>query len=182
MNPLKKISIIISLFLLTGCAEKLDFNQFDDFTLTPVLTSALAYFKAQPFQFFDETGVQQNSKTEVLEFELFQDSFIVNNVVQMVFNAEFKNELDRDVHLQVDLLSNTSATIYSFKPIFVASRVSNPPAYEEAISIALTPSILNVTQVRIIASLEDTGTPMNPADTSEFELKSSITLFIESDL
>ena len=182
MNPLKKIWCLASIFLLISCAENLDFTQLDDFRLTPVLTSALAYFNAQPFQFFDESGVQQNNKEEVLEFELFQDSFIVNNVVEMVFNAEFKNELDRDVNLQVDLLSPTDATIYSFKPMFIARGDINPPAYEEAISIGLTPDILKVTKVRIRASLENTGTPMNPIDTSEFEFKSSVTLFIESEL
>jgi len=182
MKFIHKVSLILCLCFISSCAENLDFNQLDDFRLTPVLTSALAYFMAQPFQFFDETGVQQNSKTEVLEFELFQDSFIVNNVVQMVFNAEFKNELDRDVNLQVDLLSDTNTTIHSFKPMFIARGDINPPAYEEAISIALTPNILNVTKIRIRASLENTGTPMNPIDTSEFEFKSSVTLFIESDL
>lgn len=182
MNPLKNISLILSLCIITSCAESLDFNQLDDYVLKPILTSSLTYFTVKPFQFFDETGIQQNSREDIVAFDLFQDSIIVDNVVKMVFNAEFKNEFDRDVSIQVDFLDDDDALVFSFNPLFIESKDINPPPYETEIIFEENLELLEATKVRIIASLENTGSPMNPFDNVEFEFKSSVTLFIESDL
>jgi hypothetical protein len=182
MNPLKKVSIILSLFLISSCAEDLDFNQLDDYVFKPVFTSALTYFTVLPFQFFDSNGIQQNSREDITEFDLFQDNTIIDNVVKMVFNAEFKNEFDRDVHIEIEFLTDNNLSVYAFTPVFVESRDTNPPPYEAEIIFATNPDIFRATKVRIRASLENVGTPMNPFDTAEFELKSSITLFVQSDL
>ena len=99
----------------------------------------------------------------------------------MIFNAEFKNEFDRDVTIQVDFLNRNNIIIYSFSPIFVESFDVNPAPYEEEIIIANNLQVLNATQVKITASLENTTTQLNPTDTSEFDFKSSVTLFIESE-
>ena len=57
MNPLKKISVILSFIIITCCADSLDFNQIEDYKIKPVLTAALTFFSVQPFQFFNENGV-----------------------------------------------------------------------------------------------------------------------------
>ncbi|MBU3009869.1 hypothetical protein KO506_00450 [Polaribacter vadi] len=177
----KLIYFILSFFVFTSCAESLDFNQLDDYVVKPVLTSSLTYFKVSPIQFFDENGVQQNSREDITDFIVFENSFFRKNVVKMVFNAEFKNEFDRDAMIQVDFLDANNIAIYSFAPIIVESGDVDPPPYEEDIVIATNPNILSATKVRFRAFLEDTGTQMNPLDTSEFEFKSSVTLFVESD-
>lgn len=183
MKSLQKISLILSLFILNSCYESLDFNQIDDYVSKPVFTSALTFFKVIPAKFFDSSGtIQQNSITDVSDFEIFQNSFIRDNVVKIVFNAETKNEFDRDVTIQVDLLNENNTSVYSFTPIFVESNNINPPLFTEEIVIASNLNILNTTQVRIRAKLENTGTQMNPNDTSEFEFKSSVTFYIESKL
>ena len=182
MDSLKKVAVILNLIIITSCAESLDFEQVNDFVLKPVFTSALTYFTVQPFQFFDETGVQENSIEETSEIDLFQDSTIVENVVKMVFNAEFKNEFDRDVSIQVDFLNDQDLPVFSFTPIYVESEDLSPEPYEDEILLADNPDIYNAVKIRIRASLENTGTQMNPFDNTEFEFKSSITFFIESEL
>lgn len=182
MNPLKKVFIVINLLLIFSCSDSLDFNQLDDYVLKPVFTSALTYFTVLPFQFFDSNGVQQNSREDITEFDLFQNETITDNVVKMVFNAEFKNEFDRDVRIEIEFLTDSNISVYAFTPVFVESGDLNPPPYESEIVFADNLDIYNATKVRIRASLDNTGVPMNPFDTSEFELKSSITLYVESDL
>ncbi len=181
MRFYKLIYFLLSFFVFTSCAESLDFNQLDDYVVKPVLTSSLTYFKVTPKQFFDKYGVQLNNIEVITDFIAFENSYFRNNVVKMVFNAEFKNQFDRDATIQVDFLDDDNIAIYSFAPIIVKSRDVNPPPYEEEIVIANNPNILSVTQVRFKASLEVTGTDMDPKDTSEFEFKSSVTLFVESD-
>ncbi|WP_439132550.1 hypothetical protein [Polaribacter sp.] len=181
MNPLKKASVLLGFLLLTSCAENLNFSQIKDYVLQPILTSSLTFFSVQPSQFFDSNGVQQNSRQDITEFDLFQDSIISDNVVKMVFNATFKNEFDRGANIKIDLLNSSDDVVYNFSSIFIERRDLNPPAYEEEIILASNPDIFTATKVRIIASLENTGKPMNPLDTSEFEFKSSVTLFIATD-
>lgn len=182
MNPLKKISSIICLFILISCAESLDFDQIEDYRFEPVITVSLTYFTVLPFQFFDDNGIQQNSRTDITEFELFQDETIQDNVVKMVFNAEFKNEFDRDASIEVDFLNDNDELVFGFPQIYVESGDVTPPPYEAEIILNETPNLYNATKVRVRASLENTGTQMNPFDTSKFEFKSSITLFIQSEL
>ena len=99
----------------------------------------------------------------------------------MVFNAEFKNEFDRDVTIEISFLNENNREVYTFTKIAVESLDINPPAYEEEIDIILQPEILTASKVKIRASLEDIGVQMNPNEKTEFEFKSSITLFVESD-
>lgn len=182
MNPLKKNWFLVSIFLFLSCAENLDFTQIEDYRFRPVLTVALTYFTVQPFHFFDETGIQQNSRTDITEFDLFQDSFIEENVVKMVFNAEFKNEFDRNASIEIEFLDDNNSIVYVFAQIFVESGDVNPPAYEEELILEDNPNIYNANKIRIRATLENIGTQMNPFDTKEFEFKSSVTLFIDSEL
>lgn len=178
----KNIVLILSLLIVVSCSETLDFKQIEAYKLKPVLTAALVSFNAKPIQFFDANGtIQKNNISDIFEFKGFDENYIRNNVVKLVFNAEFKNEFDRDVTIQVDFLNSSNIIIYSFSPIFVESFDVNPPPYEEEIIIAKNLSVLNATQVKITASLENTTTQLNPNDPSEFDFKSSVTFFMESE-
>jgi hypothetical protein len=178
----RKLSFIVSFFLIFSCADSLDFNQIEGYVFKPIFTSALTFFTAVPAQFFDDNGNQINRKEDKADFDAFKYTYLRNNAVKLVFNAEFKNEFDRDVNIQVDFLDRNNIIIYRFTEIFVEKNTINPPAYEEEIIIADNRIILSATQVRIVAELEDTGVPLNANDTRIFEFKSSATLFIESDL
>lgn len=182
MQSLKKISFIFSLLIVTSCYNSLDFDQIEDYISKPIYTAALTYLNVVPAKFFDSTGtVQQNSISDVSEFGGFDNYIVRNNVVKMVFNAEFKNEFDRDVTFKVAFLNDNDNVTYAFTPIFVESNDLNPPPFEEEVIINSNSIILTTTQVKITAELEDTGTQMNPLDISEFELKSSVTFYLESE-
>jgi hypothetical protein len=182
MTPLKKISFLLSFLLIISCTEELDFDQVEDFVFEPVLTASLTYFTVQPFQFFDEFGNQKFTIEEVAGFQAFSNDFFTDSVIKIIFNAEFKNQFDRDVQIQVDFLDENNNVVYSFKPILVERKDVNPDPYKEEIIISEYPDILSTTQARVTASLEDTGVQMNSTDPSEFQFKSSITLFVQSEL
>jgi hypothetical protein len=181
MKPPIKISILLCFFLLTSCYESLDFNQLDDQVSKPVFTSALTYFTTVPAQFFDVNGNQKNSISDYTNFYGFQNSYIRENLVKLDFNAEIKNEFDREVTIQIDLLNSNNTVVYAFDAIIVESGDLNYLFFKE-IEIASQPNILNTERVRITARVEDTGSPMNANDTSEFVFKSSVTIFIESSI
>ena len=174
----KKICLVY-LFLLTSCYESLDFNLLNEFLVKPVFTLSLNYFSIVPSQFISSNGTQQISITDITEINGLQDVYITNDIVRLEFNAEIKNELDRGVTISVDFLDRIGGLTYSFTAITVESKGLDY-IYLEAIDIVAYPDILNTSKVRVKLELENTGAPFNLDDTSEFEFKSSATLFIES--
>lgn len=182
MKSLKIISFVLGFFLVTSCSDSLDFDQIDNYIYEPTFTSALTFFSVSPFQFFNPSGVQENEIIHIDDFQAFQRDFVRDNVIKVDFNAEYKNEFDRDITIIFEFLNNNMDLVYLAQPIFVEANDVSPPAYLEEIIIADYPDILNASFIRVKAAIEDTGTQMNPNDTSEFEFKSSITLFIKSEL
>jgi hypothetical protein len=176
-----KVSILLCFFVLSSCYEILDFNQLDDQVSKPVFTSALTYFTFVPAQFFDSNGNQKNSISDITNFYGFQNTYVKENLVMLYFNAEIKNEFDRDVTIKIDLLNNNNAVMYAFDPIIVESGDLNYLFFNEIV-IASNRNILNTEKVKITITIDDTGVPMNANDTSEFVFKSSVVAFIESSI
>lgn len=181
MKSIRLATIIFSIFILSSCAEKLDFDQVDDFVLKPVLTAPLTNFKLVPGQFFNVLGVQENRTEDITNFEVFNEKLIRDNVVKIDFIAEIKNDFDRDVTIDVDFLDENDNLVYNFTPIEVRSKDLNY-RYSEEIEISSNPSIKDTFKVKIVAELENTGTQMNPNSLEEFEFKSAVTVYIESEI
>ena len=175
----KKVCIILCFLMFCSCYESLDFKQLNNLVAKPVLTASLNYFSIVSSQFISSNGTQQISISDITDIRGLQDLYITNDVVSLEFNAEIKNELDRGVTITVEFLDRISRLTYSFTSVSVESNDLNY-IYFEAIDVLSYPNIVNTSKVKVTLALENTGTPLNPDDTSEFEFKSSVTLFIES--
>ena len=176
MKRLLQLSVICCLLVFNSCYEELDFDQINDYVYKPVITSSLTFFTVVPIQFFYAAGVQED-----LDFKVFEDSFVKNDIVKIDFSTLIKNEFDRDVTLDVSFLDDNNTLLYQFASIVIPAG-DLESTFTEEVFISTNPAIVNTTKVRIRAELEDTGTSMNPNDTSEIEGKSSVTLYIESEL
>jgi hypothetical protein len=181
MNSPHKISIVLCFFLLTSCYESLDFKQLDDFVAKPVFTSALNYFSIVPSQFLRSSNTQELSISDVTDIKGLQDSPFIDDVIKLDFNAEIKNELDRSVTITIELLDRFNQTAYSFTDIVVESKDIDF-IYLEEVLVAANPNVLNSSKVKVTLSIENTGDPINISDTSKFEFKSSVTIYIESGI
>ncbi|NVJ89201.1 MAG: hypothetical protein HWD82_07145 [Flavobacteriaceae bacterium] len=175
-----RILFITSALIFNSCAEDLDFDQVNDYVLRPIYTSALTSFTLLPAQLFDSNGVQQNSITDITNFEVFTDDFVKDNIVKIDFYSEIKNDFDRAVTINIDFLDRNNNVVYSFTPIQVQSKELDF-TYLEEIAIASNPTLSETFKIRVEAVLENTGTQMNPNSTEEFEFKSAITVYIEAD-
>lgn len=181
MKSILRISIICCFLVFNSCYEELDFDQINEYIYQPVITSSLTFFSVVPGQFFNAAGVQETSITSESDFRVFEDSFVKNDIVKIDFNTLIKNEFDRGFTINVSFLDDNNTLLYQFTSIVIpAGDLEN--TFTEEVFISTNPAIVNITKVRIRAELEDTGTNMNPNDTNEFELKSSVILYIESEL
>lgn len=179
MKPLKKTISFLCILLLFSCTEKLDFNQLDDYELTPVFTSSLAYFTILPIQFYDSTGtIEQTEVTDLSDFRVFENSFLKNNLIKLDFNVEVKNEFDREFTISVEFLDDNENITYQFQAINISAN-NLDYKYLEEIDVLVNANIKNTTKVKIKAEIESSTTPLNINDTSEFEFKSAVTLHLK---
>jgi len=172
-------SIIICFFLITSCYERLDFDQLDNFVSKPIFTFSLNYFSLVPYQFFTASGDQQIEISDIFDVKDLQNVYFLDDVVKLDFNAEIKNEFDREVSIVVEFFNKNNDVLYTFTPLVVESKVLDYIFLDE-IKISSNPDILDTSKVKITITLAETGIPLNINDTSEVEFKSSVTLYIES--
>jgi hypothetical protein len=181
MKPLKNTLYFICILLIVSCSKKLDFDQLDDYVLTPVYTSSLGYFTILPIQFFDETGtVEQTEISDLSGFRVFENTFLKNNLVKLDFNVEIKNEFDRNFRLNVEFLDDNDNITHKFSTLNINANNLNYTNLEE-IDVLTNLNIKNTTQVKVNAILESSTEPLNSASTSEFEFKSAVTIYIQKD-
>lgn len=180
MKRVLQLSVICCL-LFNSCYEELNFDQINDYVYKPVVTSSLIFFSVVPGQFFNDLGIQERSITSVSGFRVFEDSYVKEDIVKIDFSALIKNDFDRDVTIDVYFLDDNNTILYQFASIVTSARdLENN--YTEEVFVNTSPTIINTTKVKIRAELEDIGTSLNPNATSDFELKSSVTLYIESEI
>ena len=181
MNSIKVICFFLCSLCIISCSKNLDFSQIDDYVASPIYTFSLTYFKVTPSNFIDAvTGNEIDLPADVSDFKVFENEFIRKNLVKAVFNVEIKNELDRDVILQFNFLDDANNPVYQFDQINISANTLNF-TYEETLEVSTNENILNATRVSVKINLSPSVTPLEPSDTSEFEFKSSVILFIETN-
>ena len=159
--------------------SKLIFDQLDNFVSKPIFTFSLNYFSLVPYQFFTASGDQQIEISDIFDVKDLQNVYFLDDVVKLDFNAEIKNEFDREVSIVVEFFNKNNDVLYTFTPLVVESKVLDYIFLDE-IKIASNPDILDTSKVKITITLAETGIPLNINDTSEVEFKSSVTLYIKS--
>jgi hypothetical protein len=179
MSPKKLIPILFYFLAITSCVDNLDFSQIEDYSITPEYTVSLTYFTILPFQFFNQTGVQESQKTDITDFRVFDNSFTRDNLVKVDFNVEIKNEFDRNFTLQIDFLNENLNVTHHFKEIEVNANNLNYK-FNETIEVSTNPNIKNTTKVRVNV-IDNSSAPIESTDTTEFEFKSSAKFYIDTD-
>ncbi|MAD96593.1 MAG: hypothetical protein CMB99_04620 [Flavobacteriaceae bacterium] len=167
------------LLVFFSCVKDVDFDQTNGFVLSPVYRSAFTYFTATPAKFFDPSGtVQQNSISDVGRIDFFQNPTVAETLIQMDFLVEARNQFNRDFTITIEFQDDNGNPIYTLIPIIISANELNY-THTEVIDLRNNPQVFNTTQIVITAEVQDTGTPLNPSDTSEFEFESAIVFYIE---
>lgn len=87
-------SIIVAL-LFCSCASDLDFNQADNLKIEPVLVANLTYLEAKANDFIDN-GAEHDIVFDAVDFDVFRNNFLKDNLVKAQFDFEVENTIRRD--------------------------------------------------------------------------------------
>ena len=100
-------------FLLISCTKAIDFDQANDFKITPVIESSLIFLN-EPANRFLDNGVQIVSIQDSVEITFFDNKFIRENLIKADFVFETNNSINRGFQVQVDFLNELDQLVHEF--------------------------------------------------------------------
>lgn len=179
-KELKYIFIFLCFILLT-CTEEVDFDQANDFHVSPVVESSPIFFNESANQFVEE-GEGINTIQDDLLINIFNDQFIIDNLTKAEFVFDIVNSIDRSFSLQVEFL-NEMDNILHIMTINVAASPSNEKVYQTHIETFEGASLLALKKTQKMSfTLNLTkGSPITKNSLGIIQLKSKAIFYLDID-
>lgn len=106
------LGVVILAFFALSCSSNLDFNQVNDLKATPVIVANLASFDIQANQFVN-AGIEQTLAGDLLNFDIFSDSYFNDSLTRVDFYFEFNNTINRGYTINLYFLDSKNSTLYT---------------------------------------------------------------------
>ena len=176
-------SIILGTMFFLSCSQPLDFDQIDEYAVSPSIAVPLVFFTIDASNFTTTVvGAPIVSElTEISDLKLFESSFIKQNVVQLDFEFEVNNEFNRDITTEISLLDDNNNLIYRFIDLEI-DKNNLSFKQKEILKVVTNQNIKNFTKVKFTLSLDDKNTPIAASDLSKIQFKSGIIIHLEAEL
>ena len=174
MNKFLKI-FILSIFFLS-CSSDLDFNQVNDLKLEPVVVSNLAGFDVQASQFV-VGGVEQTVSGDLMNFDVFKQSFFDQNLNRADFFFEFNNTINRGFRINLILLDTNNTPLYTIPfdvPAYTAGQT--PVTKKEIFQNAKLDLLKNTSKIAFVITIMP-GPALSQSSLGSLKLRSSATLY-----
>jgi hypothetical protein len=110
MNKFLRIFILSTFFL--SCSSDLDFDQVNDLKLEPVVVANLATFDV-PANEFVIGGIEQNVAGDVMNFDIFKDTYFNDSLRRVDFFFEIDNTINRAFRINLYLLDANNTPLYT---------------------------------------------------------------------
>ena len=180
MNLLKIYSTVLITIFFLSCSQPLDFEQLEEYSIMPSISSSLVFFSIDASNFNTiisgiPVAIEVN---ETIDFKLLENSFIKQNLVQLDFNFEIKNEFNRVFLLDINLLDAESNIIHKVFEGFEIRGNSLDISAEVLLIIEDFPEVVNFTKVQFIIGLKDITTKLDASSSSKIECKSSLVIHL----
>jgi hypothetical protein len=171
----KFLGIFILSILSLSCSSDLDFNQVNDLKLEPVLIANLASFDIQANQFVIG-GAEQPLSGDLLDFNIFKDSYFNKSLVRADFFFEINNTINRAFKLNVVFLDTNNLPIYSI-PFDVPANTSGITK-NEIFQNSQLDLLKRTTKIAFVIILPP-GTPVLTENSlGSLKLRSSATIYL----
>jgi hypothetical protein len=167
---------ILSVFSLS-CSSDLDFNQVNDLKLEPVLVTNLATFDVQANQFVIG-GVEQNVAGDVLDFDVFKNSFLTDALTRTDFFFEINNTINRAYKVNLHLLDANNTPLYTIPfDIPAYAGVQNLVTKTEIFENAKLDILKKTTQIGFVITMYP-GPALSESSLGSLKLRSSATIYL----
>lgn len=171
-------------FLIISCSDDIDTSQANSFRANPVLTSSLAFFDETAEVFILDPGVL-NVITDTIRIDVFDDPFVVNNLIRAEFLFETTNSIDRAFQARVEFF-DANFNLQETFTINVPRSPNNQNVITNQQEIFEGQDLMSLTaSTRVVFTLileEDTNLPPVDENTpGRLSLRSQGTFFLDID-
>lgn len=174
------ISIIIN-GLCISCTEPVDFNQVNDFEISPVIESSLIFLD-EPANRFSDNDTELIIIQDFVQVDFFNNNFIVDNLIRAEFVFETTNSINRTFQVQVDFLDSNNQIQHTLT-FFTAASANNTNVvsnYTEVFQDNTLAALKNTTRLVFTLNLLP-GTPINQNTTGRISVKSKAVFYFNID-
>ena len=119
--------------------------------------------------------------TKIVDFKVFKNSFIKENIVNLDLEFEVANESNRNITVEISLLDANDNLIYDLKNLKISANNLNF-RQKEIIDITINQNITNFKRVSFTISLDDKSTSIVASDLGIIEFKSEAVIYLETPL
>lgn len=178
MKILKYLLFLIGIIFFQNCTKPVDFDQIDNANIEATYITTLIHFNLTAPNFLNESNEEISLTTDVIEIPLSNDSEPYLEKIE--FTVITKNTFDRSFALSFVFFDASNTLIYTLNPTIIVPENSSELTTileipQEDISVIYNTKYIGVT---IILLPSDDGSIININETSEFNLKSSMKLFV----
>ncbi|AUP80330.1 hypothetical protein [Flavivirga eckloniae] len=147
--------LVMAMFLsLFSCTKEVDFDQADDLEITPVVTSSLIFFD-EPIKSFLLNGVEIPPVIDHVDVEIFNEQFVVDNLVKAEFVFETTNTINKEFQIEVRFLNDAGTELHAFSVLGASSTDGSEVTrdYTEELVGDKLEALKNTTRMEFILSL-----------------------------
>lgn len=173
--------VITICLILFSCTKEIDFEQADDFEISPVIESSLIFFD-EPASRFLVNNTQIIPIKDSIEIDLFNNDFIVDNLIKADFVFEATNSINKTFQVRVDLINDTGQPLHTFTILALPSTdgsdvLSNHvEVFEGATLVALKSTTKLVFTLSLLS-----GESINQTTLGRIKLRSKAVFYLNID-
>ena len=175
---MNKFLALLFLSLLTlSCSSDLDFNQVNNLKLEPVVVANLASFDVPANQFVSG-GVEQTVTGDLLDFDIFRDSYFNKSLVRADFFFEINNTINRDYKIDLFFLDANNSPLHTISFDLPAySGVQNLVTKTEIFENAKLDLLKATTKIAFVITMLP-GPGLTESSLGSLKLRSSATVYL----
>lgn len=111
---LKVFLCLITFSLVSvSCTKDVDFDQANDFKISPVIEFSLFHFKGTAGNFFIG-GSEEATVGDFVELDIFNNEFINDNLIKAELEFEIVNSINRGYQVTVEFFDESDVLRHSF--------------------------------------------------------------------
>ncbi|TDD98728.1 hypothetical protein [Flavobacterium cellulosilyticum] len=176
----KFLGIIALAFFTFSCSSELDFNQINNIETKPVIVANLASFDIQANQFV-KGGIEQIQTGDLINFEVFNDSFFKTNLKRVDFYFEFNNTINRAYTINLYFLDDKNSIVYSIPfDVPAYSGVQNVVTKTEVFQGANLDLLKKTAKIAFTVTMHP-GPLLNENSLGNLKLRSSATIYLNAE-
>jgi hypothetical protein len=179
-SQIKQYYLILLLLILSSCVKNTDFEQTDDFLLTPEVELNLIYFNLDASRFYD--GIANNPILKVRDttvVDFLDDTDIQERLKRVAFYFEFTNTIPRTFNVDFQFLNEGNVPTYTTNTEIESGSTGSPiqTIFMDNIEDLELEQLMTSNKVVVSVTIHSSDQNLN----GTLDLRSKTSYFVEID-